>query len=231
MFEKLLYRKARIQMNIGNESKGLEILTALMKKKPNIEMKVFYAFYLMKNGDFKKARCVFDEFIFPFEKDMKKASKDTKVQVKQNHALLLWKEGNLTDAIKITEEIIKDYKNTVVYGNLGYFYVLNGQKEKALEFNLEAYDFASDDAVICDNLAYSYYLNEDYDKAEEIYTMLLNKKNPPSFPEVYFNFGLVALKKEDKEKAKELFEKALLQKFSYLSDLDKATVEKALAEL
>jgi Flp pilus assembly protein TadD len=109
--------------------------------------------------------------------------------------------------------------------------VLNGQKEKALEFNLEAYDFASDDAVICDNLAYSYYLNEDYDKAEEIYTMLLNKKNPPSFPEVYFNFGLVALKKEDKEKAKELFEKALLQKFSYLSDLDKATVEKALAEL
>ena len=231
MFEKLLYRKARIQMNIGNEAKGLEILADLMKKKPNIEMKVFYAFYLMKNGDFKKARCVFDELIFPFEKDMKKASKDTKVQVKQNHALLLWKEGSLSEAIKITEEIIKDYKNTVVYGNLGYFYILDGQKEKALEFNLEAYDFASDDAVICDNLAYSYYLNEDYDKAEGIYQELQNRKNPPGFPEVYYNFGLVNLKKGDKEKAKELFEKALLQKFSYLSDLDKATVEKAIAEL
>ena len=231
MFEKSLYQKARIQMNIGNEEKGLEILSKLMSKKPNLEMKVFYAFYLMKNGDFKSARKVFDELIFPCEKDMKKASKDIKVQVKQNYALLLWKEGNLAEAIKITEEIIKDYKNTVVYGNLGYFYVLDGQKEKALEFNLEAYDFASDDAVICDNLAYSYYLNEEYDKAEEIYASMHNKKNPPSFPEGFYNYGLVALKKGDKEKAKELFEKALLQKFSNLSDLDKVTVEKALAEL
>ena len=162
---------------------------------------------------------------------MAKAKKDIKVQVKQNYALLLWKEGNLPEAIKITEEIIKDYKNTVVYGNLGYFYILDGQKEKALEFNLEAYDFASDDAVICDNLAYSYYLNENYDKAEEIYAELQSRKNPPAFPEVYYNFGLVSLKKGDKEKAKELFEKALLQKFSNLSDLDKDTVEKTIAEL
>lgn len=231
MFEKSLYRKARIQMNIGNEVKGLEILAKLMKKKPNIEMKVFYAFYLMKHGRFEDARSIFDEYIFPFEKDVKKASKDTKVQIKQNYALLLWKEGNLGEAIKITEDIIKDYKNTVVYGNLGYFYILDGQKERALEFNLEAYDFASDDAVISDNLAYSYYLNEDYDKAEEIYEAMHSKKNPPSFPEGFYNYGLVALKKGDKEKAKELFEKALLQKFSNLSDLDKETVEKALAEL
>lgn len=231
MFEKSLYHKARIQMNTGNEQKGLEILSKLMTKKPNIEMKVFYAFFLMKNGDFKSARKIFDELIFPCEKDMAKAKKDIKVQVKQNYALLLWKEGNLPEAIKITEEIIKDYKNTVVYGNLGYFYILDGQKEKALEFNLEAYDFASDDAVICDNLAYSYYLNENYDKAEEIYAELQSRKNPPAFPEVYYNFGLVSLKKGDKEKAKELFEKALLQKFSNLSDLDKDTVEKTIAEL
>lgn len=231
MFEKSLYRKARIQMNTGNEQKGLEILAKLMTKNPSIEMKVFYAFYLMKNGDFKLARNVFDELIFPFEKDMKKASKDIKVLLKQNYALLLWKEGNLGEAIKITEDIIKCYKNTVVYGNLGYFYILDGQKEKALEFNLEACDFASDDAVICDNLAYSYYLNGDNEKAEEIYFSLHNRKNPPAFPEVYYNFGLVKLKTGDKEKAKELFEKALLQKFSYLSDLSREDVEKALAEL
>ena len=162
---------------------------------------------------------------------MSKAKKDVKVQVKQNYALLLWKEGNLTEAIKVTEEIIKDYKNTVVYGNLGYFYILAGMKEKALELNLEAYDFASDDAVICDNLAYSYYMNDDNDKAEEIYISMHGGKNPPAFPECYYNYGLVVLKKGDKEKAKELFEKALLQKFSYLSDLDKQTVEKAIAEL
>ena len=37
MFEKSLYRKARIQMNMGNEQKGLEILSKLMEKKPDIE--------------------------------------------------------------------------------------------------------------------------------------------------------------------------------------------------
>lgn len=231
MFEKSLYRKARVQMNTGNEEKGLELLAKLMeKKKVNIDMKVFYAFYLMKNGDFKKARLVFDNLIFPFEEQIKKSSKDTKVQVKQNYALLLWKEGKLEEAIKITEEIIKDYKNTVVYGNLGYFYVLS-KSEKALEFNLEAYDFASDDAVILDNLGFSYYLARDLEKAEEVYEEMHGQKNKPSFPEAYYNYGLVALKKGDKEKAKELFEEALLQKFSYLSDLDKETVEKAIENL
>lgn len=231
MFEKSLYRKARVQMNTGNEEKGLELLAKLMeKKKVNIDMKVFYAFYLMKNGDFKKARLVFDNLIFPFEEQIKKSSKDTKVQVKQNYALLLWKEGKLEEAIKITEEIIKDYKNTVVYGNLGYFYVLS-KSEKALEFNLEAYDFASDDAVILDNLGFSYYLAGDLEKAEEVYEEMHGQKNKPSFPEAYYNYGLVALKKGDKEKAKELFEEALLQKFSYLSDLDKETVEKAIENL
>ena len=231
MFEKSLYRKARIQMVSGNETKGLEILAKLMGKKPDIEMKVFYAFYLMKNGDFKEARRVFDELIFPCEKDMAKAKKDIKVQVKQNYALLLWKEGNLDEAIELTEEIIKDYKNTVIYGNLGYFYILDGQKEKALEFNLEAYDFASDDLVICDNLAYSYYMNDQLEKAEEIYESMHNGKNAPTFPECYYNYGLVCLKKGEKEKAKELFEKALLQKFSNLSDLDKETVENALENI
>ena len=231
MFEKSLYRKARGQMAVGNEKKGLELLEKLMeKKKVNIDMKVFYAFYLMKNGDFKKARQVFDRLILPFDEHIEKSAKATKVQVKQNHALLLWKEGNLEEAIKITEEIIKNYKNTVVYGNLGYFYVL-AKSEKALEFNLEAYDFASDDAVILDNLGFSYYIAGNLEKAEEMYEKIHSGKKEPAFPEAYYNYGLVALKKGDKEKAKELFEKALLQKFSYLSDLDKETVEKALEEL
>jgi len=229
LFEKFKFRKANGQMAIGEEKKGLEILEKLVvKKKATIKMKVFYAFYLMKNGDFKKARDVFDLLIFPFEEQIKKAPLDVKVQVKQNHALLLWKEGNLKEAIKVTEEILKNYKNTVIYGNLGYFYILDGQTEKALEFNLEAYDFASDDAVILDNLAFSYYLSGELKKAEEIYQKLHEQKNKPAFPEAYYNYGLVVLKQGDKEKAKELFEKALSQKFSYLSDLDKNTVEETL---
>ncbi len=231
MFEKHLFRKAKGQIVIGNEQKGLEIFEKLIqKKKATIEMKVFCAFYLMKNGNFSKAREVFDNLIFPFDKQLKKCSKDIKVQVEQNYALLLWKEGKLDEAVKRTENILKDYKNTVVYGNLGYFYVLQGDGEKALKLNLEAYDFASDDAVILDNLAFSYYLLEDFGKAEEIYEKMHQEKTP-SFPEAYYNYGLVKLKQGNIKKAKELFQKALLQKFSYLSDLDKQTVESALKNL
>ena len=117
-----------------------------------------------------------------------------------------------------------------MYGNLGYFYILQGEIEKALELNKEAYDFSSDDAIILDNLAFSYYLSGNIDKAEEIYIKMHEQKKP-AFPEGYYNYGLVALKKGDKEKAKELFEKALLQKFSYLSDLTRETVENALKNL
>ena len=131
----------------------------------------------------------------------------------------------------MSEDIIKDYKNTVVYGNLGYFYILDERYEKALEFNLEAYDYASDDFVICDNLAFSYYLNDNIQKAEEIYNLMHSAKIAPAFPEAYYNYGLVMLKKGEKEKAKALFEEALLKKFSYLSDLNKETVEDALKKL
>ena len=106
MFEKHLFRKAKGQLIKGNEQKALEIFEKLMKKKkPTLEMKVFYAFYLMKNGDFIKARQVYDNLILPFKGKTKKCSRDTKVQIEQNYALLLWKEGNLKEAVKIPENI------------------------------------------------------------------------------------------------------------------------------
>ena len=53
MFEKSLYRKARMQMVSGNEQKGLEILAKLMEKKPDIDKMREGAEKLFGTHDFK----------------------------------------------------------------------------------------------------------------------------------------------------------------------------------
>ena len=71
-------------------------------------------------------------------------------QVNNILALVSWKEGNLDDAIEILEDVMDSgYQTTVVYQNLGIFYNLKDDAKKALSFNLAAYDYNSDDPIIC----------------------------------------------------------------------------------
>ena len=83
--------------------------------------------------------------------------------------------------------------STTLYGTLGYFYILNNQTAKALEFNKEAYEYNKENAVIADNLAYNYILFGEFEKAEEIYKVVLATK--PQFIEPYYNYALLLEKR------------------------------------
>ena len=96
-------------------------------------------------------------------------------------------------------------------------YNLAGEYEKALEFNLEAYDYNSDDNIIVDNLAESYALTGDLKKAAEVYEELLSRDPEPRFPEAYYGYGEVLIKLGEREKGLELIEKSLTKPFSFLS--------------
>ena len=103
-------------------------------------------------------------------------------QVRNLLALIEWKSGNLTEAIDILEDVMYDgFETSVVYENLGIFYNLAEDKEKALAFNQKAYEYNSDSHIICDNLAESYALLGQHEKAEELYKALIEKE--PRFPE------------------------------------------------
>lgn len=104
---------------------------------------------------------------------------------------------------------------------MGYLLILQGDYGKALEHNLAAYEYNSNDKIIQDNLGLNYYLLDMYDRSEEIYEALLEKS--PTFPDPYFNYGLVFLKLNEPEKAIEYMKKALEYNFSYLSSLTKGT--------
>lgn len=185
--------------------------------KSHARPSVSYAYLLLKNADLVRAEEILQKLLKnnPTSQDMP--------YIKSNLALVLWKKGDLDSATTMLEEVIKTYKTTSVYGSLGYLLILKGDLEKALQFNLEAYEYNSTDKIILDNLGQNYYLQGMYDKAKEIYEPLVEKA--PSFPEPYYNFGLVLEKFGEHEAALEMMNKALNFKFSYLSSISKEEVE------
>ena len=182
--------------------------------------KVYYGYLALRCGKPDKAERLFASALqsHPDEK--------TKMQAKSNMALILWKRGRLPEAVEQMEEVLQNYKTTAVYGTLGYFYILSGDLQKALNFNLEAYEFNSSDNVIRDNLGQIYYLKNDFDKADEIYTALM--ENHPEFPVPYYNYALVKLAKGNKKGAIDLMRQALTFRFTYIAGVSEDEIRTEL---
>jgi len=191
--------------------------------KANPHTAIPYAYLLLKAGRLNESEKVFSEIL------SKKLSSDDRNLAKSNYALLLWKKGNLDEAVNMLEEVCKEFKTTTVYGSLGYLLILKGDLDRALEFNLEAYDYNDKNPIILDNLGQTYYLRGEQDKAVEIYEKLMPLS--PSFPSAYYNYGLVLLKNGDYDKALENMEKALNFKFSPLSAIKKSEIEAKIEEI
>lgn len=192
-------------------------------KKASPQISVSYSYLLLKNAEPEKAEEVLQQVLKsnPAPGDVNYA--------KSILSLVLWKKGDIDAAVDMLLEVIQTYKTTSVYGSLGYLLILKGDLEKALQFNLEAFDYNSSDNIIQDNLGQNYYLLGMYDKSKEIYEALLEKK--PSFPEPYFNYGLLLEKLGEREKATASIKKALDCKFSYLSSITREDVEAKYHEL
>ncbi len=196
---------------------------AYATKHASVRTSVSYAYLLLKNRELQKAEEILNRI-------MKDNSQSQDISyIKSIMTLVMWKKGDLDQAVDILEEVIKTYKTTSIYGSLGYMLILKGDLEKALQFNLEAFDYNSSDNIINDNLGQNYYLLGMYDKANEIYEKLLSKA--PSFPEPYYNFGLVLEKLGNRDKALEMIRKALDHKFTYLSTITREEVDSAIKRL
>ncbi|CAM3785783.1 tetratricopeptide repeat protein [Marinicrinis lubricantis] len=168
------------------------------------------------------------------EETIKKARKKAKdrqdvLNAELNLSLVLWKKGEHQEAIELLQKLDNEYKNTVVYGNLGYFLVLDGRLEEALAYNLEAYDFNSGSKSILDNLAQTYYLMEEYNKAKEIYGKLMTMDS--TIAETYYYYGLTLLALNEKEKAVEILKKAMEYEVSLISPITKEDIREKLEQV
>lgn len=208
----------------GKEKEALMWLNKAAAEKNCKAMHLLgFSFLLLRLGKLEQAQ----EILVRAER--MPLGREEKMAYLTNASLLLWKQGRLDEATAMLEEAQADYKNTNLYGSLGYFYILSGDLDKALAYNLEAFDYNNKSAVIADNLGQTRLLRGEYREAQAIYEDLAAQK--PAFPEAYFNYGLVLEALGRSADALEQMEKALDYPTSLLSTVTHDEIKGRIAEL
>ena len=213
----------------GNVKKAKKLFEKAYKTgEMNPESKIAYSSFCLRENLFDKGRRLLSEVI-----NSKAASEENKINAKHNLAVLTWKEGNLDEAIEILEDVHKKMFATNTYGTLGVLYLERAKRDKNYEemlpFMLEAYDYNDSDKTIADNLGELYLLMEEYEKAREVYSVLL--KTTQITPMPYYNYGKVLKHLGDTEAARENFEKALDCRFTSVITITREMVEEELSKL
>ena len=215
-----------IKGNVEKAKKLYEKAYKTGEMKP--ECKLAYSAFCLRENLFEKGKRLLTEVM-----NSKKSSEKNKMDAKHNLGVLVWKEGNLDEAIEILEDVHKKMFATNTYGTLGVLYLerakRDGDYEKELPFMLEAYDYNESDKTIADNLGELYFHMGEYEKADEVYKVLLRTDQLSPMP--YYNYGLVLKQMGDIEGAREKFEKALECRFSSVIIISREMVEEELSKL
>ena len=170
-----------------------------------------YSVLLMRKGEYQKSR----ELLVKLQNSPTLTS-EQKTTLYVNYAACVYKMGDLPKAIGVLER--QHIKNPcgLIYETLGYMYVEDGDREKALSFNLEAIDYDEEDPICLDNLAQAYYrLAGDKQKAKQYFDKAHALK-PTQIDTLYF-LAQYDLEGGHQKAAKEKLESALEGRFSPLN--------------
>lgn len=155
---------------------------------------------------------------------------DSRRQLFVNYAACVYKMGELQKGIDLLEKQHEKQPSGLVYETLGYLYVEAGDYEKALAFNLEAFEYDDEDSITLDNLAQTYYrLGNDKVKAKEYFEKALEIKST-QIDTLYF-LAQYDLEAGDKAAAKAKLETALEGRFSPLNYASRKQIEEQLKTL
>ncbi len=224
--------KVGLYTNIGNIKHGRGNLKSAVKwyrraskcKRAKPGIAISYSYLLLKSGMVEEA----DKALRAI--DTSKLHEYDRIMHVSNSALVLWKKDDLDGAITLLENYSTE-KNTLILGSLGYFLILKGDLDKALSYNLDAYQYNGADMVIRDNLGLNYYYLGDYPKAEEIYESMIKAKIKPGFPVAYYDYALVLIALEKFDKAKEYLKKTSGFNLNFLSSVTKEQIDERLKEI
>ena len=202
---------AEFRYGMGHTQSALKMYKIAAKiGKIKFVHRVRRAYLTLKEGDVDEANKLFVLI------SMEKLKPEQRAKLKESHALVAWKRGEVSDAIEMLEYVHEHFVSTTTYGSLGYMYIHSGNLKKALEYNLEGYEYNPKNDIIVDNLAFTYLKLGDYENAEKYYQELFDME--PRFPEGYFEYGKYLIEiKGEREQGVELVKKALDCRFSFLS--------------
>ncbi len=194
--------------------------------RAKINIKISYAYILLRTGDTDEAEDVLNRII-----RVKGVKPENKLKAKQQRCMVYFKQGRLDEALEEAYEIYDNgnYKNTTLYGMLGYFKYLNDDVDEALRFCLEAYEYNSDDRDIMDNLSLCYYKKGEYEKARELSDKIISSN--PQFVEAYYHGAQIAVKCGNYETAREYLDKIPGCRWSNMTTVTHEEVEELTKEI
>lgn len=213
----------------GDVKKGEKYYKAAYKTGlMNAQSKISYSSFCLRENRFEKGRRLLNEVI-----NSSRSSREDKINARHNLSVLTWKEGNLNEAIELATLVHNEMPSTSTYGTLGVLLLEKAKEDndssQALPFLLEAYDYNGEDRTIADNLGEMYYVMNEYEKADKIYSKLLEKQLITPMP--YYNYGLVLKSMGETDKARENFEKALTCRFTSVLTVTKEMVQREIDAL
>ncbi|WP_019536537.1 tetratricopeptide repeat protein [Paenibacillus ginsengihumi] len=218
-------QKGNVAYSQGDKEGALAWMEKAYRTKPNHpQHKISYAFMLIQSGDTVKADQVLNEVLAG------KPAKDIRMQAMLNKATVQWLQNKPEEALRLLEDLYGEFKNTTVYGNLGYFKLLQGkQLEQALAFNQEAYAFNDSDVTILDNLAQNYFLLGRLEEARDMYARAMEKA--PKYAESYYYYALTLQRLGQTEEAREQIVKALEREQAIVTSVTREDIERLAEEL
>lgn len=147
-----------------------------------------------------------------------------------NMALCYWKLDRIDEGIEVLEEIKKKYKylNADILTTLGYFCMLKGDYEKALDYTNEALEDDEEHGPALDNLGQIYFRKGQLEKAEEYFIKALENKE--NMVDSKYYLGMIYEKQGDREKAAEYFNKAYNTAISQFSTVSHEQIEEKYRE-
>ncbi len=225
LFTSIKARKASVLINKGDNEGAMKLYEEAVKEGlKEMPALLAYSVLLIRADRIQEAR----ELLVKIQKYP--MNDEQRRQLMVNYASCAYKLGNVEKGIELLERMHQKAPSGMVYQTLGYLYVEAGYYEKAVSFNLEAYEYDDEDAITLDNLGQAYYrLGNDKEKAKEYFEKALEIK-PGQIDTLYF-LAKYDVEAGDKAAAKAKLEKALEGRFSPLNYATREKVEEALKAL
>lgn len=170
--------------------------------RASVMIKASYCFVMMRAGLFEDAEAMLSSML-----SQKRIDATSRNVLRQYRCMAKFKLGEYDEAMEEAEEVFAEYKNSAMYGILGYFKLMSDKisTEEKRAFCEEAYEYNSDDRDIADNMAVACMLGGDYESALK-YSKELTDKNP-KFVEAYYHGAQAAYALGDKKTAMEYLDK------------------------
>ena len=212
------YNKGVKLINAKNYADGLTMLEKAVEAGVSPSQEIGAAYAEVKFGDIKKGEKKINMVLLN-----PKVPANMKNEAKCVLAIINIAKNDFKTAREIMDKIYPTFKTTKFYSTYGYIAIMSGDLEFAKKINEEAYEYNSDNDVICDNYGLYLYNAKEYEKANEIYEKLTDHE--VKFPEGYYNYANVLIKLGNKEKAKEMLEKALSMEYFGVTTVKKEEVQ------